>query len=71
MSTCKPISTPIVVQEHKAKTVADFADVSFYRMIVGSLQYQTITRPDISFVVNTVYMQKPNVDHLQMVKRIL
>ncbi|XP_024179023.1 uncharacterized mitochondrial protein AtMg00810-like [Rosa chinensis] len=41
--------------------------------IVGSLQYLTITRPDITFAVNTVsqFMRHPGVSHLVAVKLIL
>lgn len=44
-----------------------------YRMMVGSLQYLTLTRPDITFAVNQVsqFMQTPLVHHMEAVKRIL
>ena len=44
-----------------------------HRSIVGSLQYLTITRPDISFEVNCVcqHMHMPLEDHYNDVKRIL
>ncbi|XP_026417429.1 uncharacterized protein LOC113312912 [Papaver somniferum] len=43
------------------------------RTIVGSLQYLTITRPDICFGVNYVsqFMHSPTNVHFQLVKRIL
>ena len=42
-------------------------------MIVGSLQYLTLTRPDITHIVNLAsqFMQRPNVEHFQGVKMIL
>ena len=42
-------------------------------MIVGSLQYLTLTGPDITHVVNLsrILMQIPNVEHFQGVKMIL
>ncbi|GAA0184310.1 hypothetical protein LIER_31598 [Lithospermum erythrorhizon] len=48
-------------------------DPTAYRQIVGSLQYLTLTRPDLSFAVNKVcqYMHDPQVEHVIMVKRIL
>jgi Reverse transcriptase (RNA-dependent DNA polymerase)/gag-polypeptide of LTR copia-type/GAG-pre-integrase domain len=46
---------------------------SLYRMIVGALQYVTITRPDITFAVNKVsqFMHSPSLTHWTAVKRIL
>lgn len=73
VTDCKPISTPIVVSKTKTEVVADYADPSHYRMLVGSLQYLTITRPDIAYAANDAcqHMQTPNVEHFQMMKRIL
>lgn len=46
-------------------------DTTYYRSLVGMLQYLTITRPNISYVVNQVkYLQALTI-HLQRVKRIL
>ncbi|GKB75368.1 nucleotide-binding alpha-beta plait domain-containing protein [Tanacetum coccineum] len=43
------------------------------RCVVGSLQYVTLSRPDIAFVVNKVcqYMHAPIENHWSVVKRIL
>ena len=40
-------------------------DLTFFRSIVGALQYVTITCPEISFVVNRVcqYMHQPQLSH--------
>lgn len=50
-----------------------FSDSSLYRSVVGSLQYLSFTRPDISFAVNRVcqYMQNPHDHHWQAVKLII
>ena len=42
-------------------------------MTVGSLQYLTLTRPNITHAVNLAsqFMQSPNVEHFQGVKMIL
>lgn len=50
-----------------------FQDPKLYRQTVGSLQYATITRPDIAFAVNRVcqFMHNPTVLHWQAVKHIL
>ncbi|GKB09125.1 retrovirus-related pol polyprotein from transposon TNT 1-94 [Tanacetum coccineum] len=48
-------------------------DSTAYRQVVGSLQYVTLSRPDIAFVVNKVcqYMHAPTENHWSAVKRIL
>lgn len=49
------------------------ANPTEYRSLVGSLQYLSLTRLDISFVVNKLsqYMQKPTEDHWVAIKRLL
>lgn len=44
-----------------------------FRMVVGSLQYLTFTRPDISYAVSKLsqFMQKPTDDHWQTAKWVL
>lgn len=44
-----------------------------YRNIVGALQYLTMTRPNLSYVVNQVYqyMYSPIVVHFQYIKWLL
>ncbi|XP_016185851.1 uncharacterized protein LOC107627533 [Arachis ipaensis] len=44
-----------------------------YRSVIGSLQYLTITRPEISFCVNKLaqFFQSPLDSHWKMVKRVL
>jgi histone deacetylase 1/2 len=48
-------------------------DATLYRSIVGGLQYLTVTRPDLSYVVNRVcqYLHAPRDGHWSAVKRIL
>ncbi|KAL0754264.1 hypothetical protein Bca101_091932 [Brassica carinata] len=48
-------------------------DASEYRSVVGSLQYLSLTRPDISFSVNKMsqFMHRPTTEHWAAVKRIL
>lgn len=54
-------------------TGSPFSDPSLYRSLVGELQYLTITRPDLSYVVNHVsqFLHSPIVDHFHAVKHIL
>ncbi|KAG6509746.1 hypothetical protein ZIOFF_027751 [Zingiber officinale] len=49
------------------------SDLHLYRVLVGSLIYLTITRPDIAFSVGLVsrYMQAPRKPHLEEAKNIL
>jgi hypothetical protein len=51
---------------------SDWGCYQLYRSIVGTLQYLTLTRPDISFSVNKVcqYLHSPTTVHLTAVKRI-
>jgi histone deacetylase 1/2 len=48
-------------------------EATTYRSLVGGLQYLTMTRPDLSFVVNKVcqYLHEPRTPHMSAVKRIL
>ncbi|GJR52698.1 retrovirus-related pol polyprotein from transposon TNT 1-94 [Tanacetum coccineum] len=50
-----------------------FSNPVKYRQVVGSLQYVTLSRPDIAFAVNKVcqYMHTPTENHWSAVKRIL
>jgi len=48
-------------------------DPTLYRSMVGSLQYLSLTRPNIVFAVNKVsqFMQDPREPHWTAIKRIL
>jgi histone deacetylase 1/2 len=76
MENCKSTSTPLVTTERLARDTGALlgTDDSFrYRSVVGSLQYLTLTRPDISFAVNKVcqFLSQPTEVHWEAVKRIL
>ncbi|PNX97517.1 retrovirus-related Pol polyprotein from transposon TNT 1-94, partial [Trifolium pratense] len=74
MLDCKPINTPMMSSCKLSKVGSDsMSDTTLYRSVVGSLQYATITRPEISFAVNKVcqFMSAPLESHWVAVKRIL
>ncbi|XP_051229106.1 uncharacterized mitochondrial protein AtMg00810-like [Lolium perenne] len=76
MLKCTPVTTPMASSERLCSVDGDplsSEDATHYRSIVGGLQYLTVTRPDLSFVVNKVcqYLHEPRTPHLSAVKRIL
>ncbi|XP_020675280.1 uncharacterized protein LOC110094395 [Dendrobium catenatum] len=74
LQTCKPLANPTAT-----KLPTDFtpdttlSNLAFYRRITGSLQYLTLTRPDIAFAVNVIsqYMHNPLYNHVYLLKRLL
>jgi histone deacetylase 1/2 len=57
MKTCKLVDTPLSTSEKLSILDGDKLgpeDSTKYRSLVGALQYLTLTRPDISYVVNKV-----------------
>uniref|UniRef100_A0A2N9FMK1 Integrase catalytic domain-containing protein n=1 Tax=Fagus sylvatica TaxID=28930 RepID=A0A2N9FMK1_FAGSY len=74
MSTCKPCSTPFVPPSTSVLTESSFLSDPFsYRSLIGTLQYLTFTRPDLSFAVNSLcqHMHQPTTSHLVAAKRVL
>ena len=74
MENCKPTSTPLVTSAPLSRESGALlgADDSFrYRSVVGTLQYLTLTRPDISFAVNKVcqFLSQPTEVHWEAAKR--
>ena len=70
----KPQPTPMLSTTRltiDATTAVD--DPSFYRSVVGSLQYILITRPELAYSVNRAcqFMNNPQHHHWNAVKRIL
>jgi hypothetical protein len=67
---CSPMSTSSPLGKFDGSTITD---PTTYRSTVGSLQYLSITRPDLSFAVNKVsqFMQEPHESHWAAVKCIL
>ena len=74
MERCKPVTTPLVVNEKLSKNEEDDkADAFVYRSIIGSLLYLSATRPDLMFTSSLLsrFMHSPSQTHLGAAKRAL
>jgi hypothetical protein len=66
MTGAKPVSTPLPtspsISLHSGTTLSDPTE---YRTIVRSLQYLSMTRPEITYVVNKLsqYMHQPSIEY--------
>ncbi|CAM8975113.1 unnamed protein product [Rhodiola kirilowii] len=70
----QPVCTPMTPKAQLNSTDGTLLDnPTSFREIVGSLQYLTITRPDIAYAVNfiSLFMSQPRTPHLVAAKRIL
>eukprot|EP00253_Pinus_taeda_P032392 PITA_32392 len=74
MAECNPLITPME-QNLKLTSIEgkEFEDATRYIQLVGSVNYMTTTRPDISFAVGILsrFMQKPCEGHLSIAKGVL
>jgi hypothetical protein len=76
MEKCKSVATPLSTSEKMSIEVGTRLgekDSTRYRSVVGALQYLTLTRPGLSFLVNKVcqFLHAPTTAHWMAVKRIL
>ncbi|KAJ8632544.1 hypothetical protein MRB53_025880 [Persea americana] len=74
MDESRPISTPMCTTTSLTKQSANpFELATEYRMLVGSLQYLSLTRPDVSFAVNKLsqFMHSATTTHWSALKRLL
>jgi len=74
MADTKPASTPLFATGKLLKDSCDLLPSPFeYRALVGSLQYLSLTRPDIAFSTNKLahFMKNPKTAHWNALKRVL
>ena len=73
MVGCNPAHTPMEKLRLSRESTAEEVDSMHYRRLVGSLWYLVHTRPNLAFAVGYVsrFMERPTVEHLQAVKRVL
>lgn len=68
MLQCNPAPTPIDTRSKLSSSAGSpVSDATLYRRLAGALQYLTLTRPDISYVVQQVclFVHDPRDAHLQ------
>ena len=67
---CTPLSTSTPLKLNDGTASFDSTE---YKRVLGSLQYLSLTRPDISFAVNKLsqFMHKPTQTHWTATKRLL
>ena len=74
MKECNPLTTSM---EQKLKLTSiegkEFENATKYRQLVGSLNYLTTTKPNISFIIGILsrFMQNPCEGHWPTTKRVL
>ncbi|KAK6159148.1 hypothetical protein DH2020_006462 [Rehmannia glutinosa] len=74
METCNPCATPHCLnQKLHIQDSSLFENPTLYRSTIGALQYLTLTRPDISYIVNKLsqFLQAPTTSHWGACKRVL
>lgn len=73
MDKAKPISIPMASNLKLTRHGHDLiSKPTLYSSTVGALQYVTVTRPEIAYLVNKVcqFIQAPLEEHWKAVKRI-
>ncbi|KAK6130063.1 hypothetical protein DH2020_036190 [Rehmannia glutinosa] len=74
LSHSKPVPTPICSSTKLSlHDSTPLEDITLFRSTLGALQYLTMTRPDISFVVNKLsqFLNASIVNHWKICKRVL
>nr|GEX13640.1 ribonuclease H-like domain-containing protein [Tanacetum cinerariifolium] len=70
MLNCNPCRTSIDTEKKLGPEGSPVTNPTLYRSLVGSLQYLTFTRPDLSYAVQQLclYMHDPREPHLNAMK---
>lgn len=74
MTDARPVVTPLATSPtltlHAGTALTEPAE---FHTVVGSLQYLSLTRPDIAYTVNKLsqFMHRPTTEHWNAVKRLL
>jgi hypothetical protein len=74
LADCNASHTPMESRLKLSKySTDDCVDATEYRRLIGALRYLVNSRPDLAYAVGYVsrFMEKPTVEHLVAVKRIL
>ncbi|XP_020690111.1 uncharacterized protein LOC110105085 [Dendrobium catenatum] len=74
LQRCNSVSNPSFTKLPLAKPDdAAYFDASMYRKLIGSLQYLTLTRPDIAYTANSLsqHMHNPTASHSFQLKKLL
>lgn len=73
MLNSKTVATPSYIKVIPTTQSALFTNPKLYRQFVGTLQYLTLTRSNISYTVNRAcqHMHQPNMSDFEALKRIL
>lgn len=73
MENCQSCPTPASISTPLSlHIVASLLDITQYRRVIGALQYLSMTRPDIAFIVNKLnqVVHSPTSTHWIACKRI-
>ncbi|GKB94088.1 ribonuclease H-like domain-containing protein [Tanacetum coccineum] len=73
MANCNPSRTPVDTESKLEPEGVLVQDPTMYHSLACGLEYQTFTRPDLSFAVQQIflYMNAPHKPHLAALKRIV